>query len=95
MFKNSLQLVREISFPRSVKAADGENPVLVILSDGSREAFGATAYIRWRTDNDYESTLLVAKSRIAPLKVIETLRLELCGAVLNSRLYAFIQKRNA
>ena len=30
--------------------------------------------------------------RIAPLKIIDTVRLELCGAVLNSRLYTFIKE---
>ena len=46
--------------------------------------------IRWKTDEGYTSNLLAAKSRIAPLKIIDVVRLELCGAVLQSRLYGFI-----
>ena len=62
----------------------------MLFSDGSKEAYGVAAYIRWKTDEGYTSNLLAAKSRIAPLKIIDVVRLELCGAVLQSRLYGFI-----
>ena len=64
----------------------------MLFSDGSKEAYGVVAYIRWKTPTGYVSSLLAAKSRIAPLKIIDTVRLELCGAVLNSRLYVFIKE---
>ena len=66
--------------------------VFWLLSDGSKDAYGVAAYVRWLTPEGYESRLLAAKSRIAPLKIIDVVRLELCGAVLNSRLYYFIRK---
>ena len=40
----------------------------------------------------YKSCVIAAKSRIAPLKVINIVRLELCGAVLSKRLREFICK---
>ena len=91
-FRESLMHIRDLSFTRSVKPVNGEAPVLVLLSDGSKEAYGVAAYIRWWTPCGYISHLLAAKSRIAPLKIIDVVRLELCGAVLNSRLYTFITK---
>ena len=65
---------------------------MVIFSDGSKDAYGTAAYIRWKTEKGYTSNLLIAKSRIAPLKVIDTVRLELCGAMLNARLWSYIRK---
>ena len=46
--------------------------------------------MRWKTPAGFESFILAAKSRIAPLRIVDIVRLELCGAVLNARLYAFI-----
>ena len=91
-FRESLDQIRNLTFKRSIKPSDGEVPVLIFFSDGSQEAYGVAAYIRWKTSGGYVSNLLAAKSRIAPLKIIDVVRLELCGAVLNSRLYVFIKK---
>ena len=91
-FRESLLHIRELTFKRSTKPPNGVSPTLIILSDGSKQAYGVAAYIRWLTPVGYVSYLLAAKSRIAPLKTIDIVRLELCGAVLNSRLYTFIRK---
>jgi len=90
IFRESLNGIGKLSFKRSMKPVNGELPVLILFSDGSKEAYGVTAYIRWKTDQGFVSNLVAAKSRIAPLKIIDVVRLELCGAVLNSRLYKFI-----
>lgn len=74
--------------------AEGD-PVLVIFSDGSQQAYGAWADIRWHTNNDtYESSLVIAKNRISQVKQLSTPRLELCGAVLASRLRRKTRNRN-
>ena len=91
-FRNSLMYIRSLSFSRSVKPKDAISPVLVIFSDGSKNAYGAAAYIIWRTADGFESRLVAAKSRIAPLRIIDIVRLELCGAVLNARLFTFITR---
>ena len=94
-FRESLRYVQSISFQRALKPKEATSPVLVIFSDGSKNAYGAAAYIRWKTPDGFKSNLVAAKSRIAPLKVINIVRLELCGAVLNARLFAFILKEMA
>ena len=91
-FRNDLSEVQNSTFKRCIKPTDGEQPILVIFSDGSEQAYGVVAYVRWKTPSGFVSTLIAAKSRIAPLKIIDTVRLELCGAVLNSRLYTFIKE---
>ncbi len=50
------------------------------------------AYARWRTKDGYTSRLIAAKSRIAPLKVEDIVRLELSGATISARLRTFICK---
>ena len=73
---------------------DGQ-PSLVILSDASKDAYGAVAYIRWQlTDGTYQSRLLTCKNRVSPVRIIDIVRLELIAAVLGTRLRMFIMKHS-
>lgn len=69
------------------------NPTLVIFSDGGLMAYGACAYIRWELEcGGYTVSLIAAKNRIAPIRQVTIPRLELCGAVLATRLRKTIEK---
>ena len=83
-----------LTFPRSMKPNDAveDSADLIIFSDGSKQAYGAVAYCRWKTKNGFESRLIAAKIRIAPLKVEDIVRLELSGATISARLRTFICK---
>ena len=84
-FFQQLYEVETTTFERCIKPkqADG-NPNLVVFSDESGEAYGATAYIQWKVSDDrYDAQLITSKNRIAPIKVIDVVRLELCAAVLS------------
>ena len=62
------------------------DPILIIFSDASDIAYGFAAYIRWQLDDGkYWCCLIMAKSRIAPLRKLSTPQMELCGAVLSKR----------
>ena len=85
---SELESISDIHFKRSTQP-DGAvgDPDLVIFSDGSQDAYGAVAYARWKlVDGKYKARLIAAKSRLAPLKIVDIVRLELCGAVLSKRL---------
>lgn len=57
------------------------------FSDASLKAYGACIYIRAiYTDNTVSTNLVTSKSRIAPIKTVSVPRLELCAAVLLSKL---------
>ena len=88
---DEMEKVSKLRFPRSLtpENAIGE-PDLLIFSDGSKQAYGAVGYIRWETKTGVECRIISAKSRIAPLKVRDIVRLELCGATLSARLRTFI-----
>ena len=89
--QNSLKGLTEMNYvknKRNVKPDDsGEDPILVIFSDGSTDAYGTCAYVRWRlTNGKHDSQLLLSKNRLAPLKRMSIDRIELCGAILKKRL---------
>ena len=93
LFFVSMFEMEKITFPRSIKPANAiRDPSLVIFSDASEEAFGCCAYIRWTTPGGAESRLLMAKSRLAPVKKITMPRLELNGALMGARVKDFIVK---
>ena len=91
---SELKEVDQISFTRSLSPTGKVGkPSLVLFSDGSQQAYAAVAYIRWAmNDGGYTARLVASKSRMAPVKVLDIVRIELCGAVLSTRLRATIEK---
>ena len=93
-FCQDLIEMNNVKFKRCLKPknATGE-PILIIFSDGSSNAYGACAYMRWKTsDGQFNCRLVLSKNRLAPIKRMSIDRIELCGAVLNSRLKTFLQR---
>ena len=85
IFLNDLRDMNQIRFTRCFKPMDaiGE-PILIVFSDASKDAYAACAYVRWqRKNNQFESNLILSKNRLAPIKKMSIDRVELCGAVLN------------
>lgn len=93
--KAELESVAKIQFKRPLTPEDAiGQPQLIIFSDGSSQAFGAVAYARWETPTGYKMRLIMSKCRVAPIKIIDIVRLELCGALLGTRLRTFITKES-
>ena len=92
---DELNQAEKISFPRSITPNGAKGtPILVIFSDGSIDAYGAVAYARWEIHGGgFCARIIAARSRMAPLKTIDIVRIELCGAVLSARLRATIGKQ--
>ena len=67
---------------------------MIAYSDASGDAFGACCYIRWETSRSkFESQLLISKSRVAPVKKLTIVRLELSAAVLATRIRSFVEQK--
>lgn len=61
--------------------------------DASNVAYAAVVYSKiFNADGSINTQLIMAKSKVAPIKTVTLPRLELCGAVLLSKLLAKIQK---
>ncbi|XP_050055037.1 uncharacterized protein LOC114131043 [Aphis gossypii] len=87
-YQQTLPELEEIHIPRWII---GCSNVLVTqihgFADASTRAFGACLYTRTTDElGNHYSRLIVAKSKVAPLKVVSLARLELCAAVLLARL---------
>ena len=92
-FYEEMSEIENLKFRRGLKIEGVEGlPTLVIFGDGSEKAYGAVAYIRWKIEERYICILVAAKNRIAPVKKIDVVRLELCGAVIGTRLRTYIEK---
>ena len=61
-------------------------PSLHIFCDASEVGYGAVAYARFENENNVKWSILFAKSRVAPFKVVSIPRLELNAAVMAVRM---------
>ena len=79
--------ILRLSFSRPTCPFDAtEPPILVIFSDASIHIYGAVAYLRWTLNDKFVSHLVLAKSRMAPLKTLDIVRLELSAGVVSVRI---------
>ena len=63
------------------------DPSLIVVSDASRQAFGACVYVQWKLKGErFGVRFAAAKFRVAPLKELTIPRLELQAAIIASRL---------
>ena len=94
IFFKELYGLERLTLKRTLKPSNAiGSPSLVLFSDGSMQAYGVCAYVRWQIrEDEFESNLIVAKNKIAPMKQLSIPRLELCGALMSARLRDTIVK---
>ncbi|XP_058790931.1 uncharacterized protein LOC131664082 [Phymastichus coffea] len=86
---NNLKRMSECSIPRSFipEGVEYKHVQLHVFCDASKEAFAAVAYLRIiGSDGKIHLALVIAKTRITPVKPMTIPRLELQAAVLGARL---------
>lgn len=93
-FKAELKELEKIEIPRWNGYTNSSVIQIHGFADASEKAYSAVVYSRIVSENgDVEITLLAAKTKVAPIKKVNSLpRLELCGAVLLSKLIKQIVK---
>ena len=85
-----LSQIKDFSFPRCIKTQPGATLEIVGFCDASIKAYAAVVYLRTYNDRDISSNIVMAKSRVAPMKPLTIPRLELLGAVLLVRLVSAV-----
>lgn len=86
-FVSSLTHLNNFKIPRCVVCDDPIRVEIHAFSDASLHAYSACVYFRSITANNTISVhLVMAKSRVAPIKFMTMPRLELSGALLSARL---------
>ena len=83
----NLSEVQSIIIPRCVSSNVHNDLIIFGFCDASPHAYAAALYIGYiNANNQLTTTLLCSKTRVAPLKNATIPRLELCGALLLSKL---------
>ena len=81
-----------VYFPGVMWTEVKEGLELHAFGDASQVGYGAVVYGRIRTAEGYQVSIVAARCRVAPLKVISLPRLELLAALCCARLVKYIEK---
>ncbi|XP_063910744.1 uncharacterized protein LOC135127960 [Zophobas morio] len=90
--KEQLPTLSSVKIPRHVPLVVTSDCQLHGFCDASERGYGCVIYLRTITQGIPTIRLLIAKSKVAPLKCVSIPRLELCGAVLLAKLIDFVKK---
>ncbi|XP_055633331.1 uncharacterized protein LOC129773712 [Toxorhynchites rutilus septentrionalis] len=86
-FRVELPILAKLTVPRCVLPNQQREYQLHCFSDASQRGYGSCVYVVGQNaSGEIERHLLIAKSRVAPLRGLSIPRLELCAAVLGSQL---------
>ncbi|XP_026742765.1 uncharacterized protein LOC113504589 isoform X2 [Trichoplusia ni] len=92
-FVTTLPLLNEVKIPRWVTCESLASLQLHVFTDASEKAYGTCIYVRSTSvSGEVRVHLLTSKSKVAPVKSTTIPRLELCAALLGSRLYLKVRQ---
>ncbi|XP_062556900.1 uncharacterized protein LOC134221729 [Armigeres subalbatus] len=92
-FFATLSILAKIKIQRFVSSPGVSIAQLRFFFDASDVAYGACCYVRTLDTDHVRVSLLTSKSRVAPLATKHTTaRLELCAAVLSTKLYRKVEQ---
>ena len=86
-FRHSLEDLERLRIPRLIETGPSQKWSLHGFCDASKRAYAGVIYA---LNADGKSALLMAKTKVAPLRVQSLPRLELCGALLLVRLARYL-----
>ncbi|XP_054260682.1 uncharacterized protein LOC128985314 [Macrosteles quadrilineatus] len=89
-FLEELPVIQNLRIPRYIFTSTHKLAELHGFSDASEKGYAAVVYLRViNLSNDVKINLIMAKSKVAPLKRVSLPRLELCGAHLLGKLLQY------
>ncbi|XP_030588591.1 uncharacterized protein LOC115795386 [Archocentrus centrarchus] len=94
-WKGDLPKLQEIIIPRCYHPPEFKSIVRIELhhfSDASSVGYGACSYVRYiNNDREVYCSLVMAKARVAPTKLLSIPRMELSAAVVSARMSAMLR----
>ena len=87
--------IKKLEIPRFyfANSVSQENVQLHVFSDASLKSFGAVAYFRYQTSSGtFNTSFVISKARVAPLKKLTLPRLELMGAIIAARIVKHLKE---
>ncbi|CAG7726031.1 unnamed protein product, partial [Allacma fusca] len=92
LIKAELPQLEPIRIPRCITQSRSSRQELHGFSDASEVAYGAVVYLRSISpDGNIQVRLVCAKTRVAPVKKVTLPRLELCGALLLTKVLNLVR----
>ena len=93
-YHNTLNNLESLKVPRWTGQLQTLNIELHGFSDASSKAYATSVYLRILNQdlNNAYVCLLIAKSKVAPVKYVSIPRLELCGAALLAKFLRFLME---
>lgn len=85
-FCNELPALNSVRVPRHLGVVQGCVANLIGFADASERAYGAVIYLQVGVGVERTVRLVCSKSKVSPLKTVSIARLELCAALLMSKL---------
>ena len=86
-YRDDLSNLRDVKLPRCMCINDAVKHELHCFSDASETAYAGVVFLRsMNADGESWTRVVAAKTKVAPIKTTSLPRLELCGALLLSRL---------
>ncbi|KAK9879018.1 hypothetical protein WA026_003831 [Henosepilachna vigintioctopunctata] len=89
-FRKEIHYFSELRIPRYFDSILNHRCDLIGFCDSSESAYCAVVYVRIYYENASKTFFVCAKSKVAPIKKLSIPRLELCAAVLLSKLILFV-----
>lgn len=93
LWTKELENLTSLMIPRWIGLkVQGSSIELHCFVDASGDAFGAVIYFKVESESNHKCSLVLSKSRVAPLQGLGIPRLELQAAVLGTRLAKFVRE---
>lgn len=81
-FREELPLLADIKIPRHVGIVTDSVVTILAFADASEKAYGGVVYFHVQNSSGNTISLITAKSKVSPRKVISLARLELCAILV-------------
>ncbi|XP_045471473.1 uncharacterized protein LOC123678479 isoform X1 [Harmonia axyridis] len=90
-FLVNLQELKNIKIPRPALLRNAQSLEIHLFVDASEKGYGACVYIKKQISSGIRCNLICFKSKVAPIKQLSLPRLELCAALIGSKLLAKVK----